>query len=117
MKKVWNPLTTVDDPFDSVAFSQTVKNRFIYAQSGEIYGGGAGLYDFGPLGTKLKNNVIREWKNVFVDGRPDVFEVDTAIITPEKVLQGSGHTEKFADLMVKEISSGEFFRNRFKFNY
>ncbi|CBY18832.1 unnamed protein product [Oikopleura dioica] len=103
-------LAMVDDPFDSVALSQTVKNRFIYAQSGEIYGGGAGLYDFGPLGSKLKNNVIREWKNVFVDGRPDVFEVDTTIMTPERVLQGSGHTEKFADLMVKEISSGEFFR-------
>jgi len=60
----------------------------------------------------LKNNVIREWKNVFVDGRPDVFEVDTTIMTPERVLQVSGHTEKFADLMVKEMSSGEFFRNR-----
>ena len=70
-------------------------------QSGEIYGGSAGFYDFGPNGTKLKNNLVAQWRKYFVLGREDVLEMESSIITPKKVFEASGHLAKFSDFMVK----------------
>lgn len=39
-------------------FEDLVKRKFIYAQTAEIYGGTAGLFDYGPIGCGIKNNLI-----------------------------------------------------------
>ena len=39
-----------------------------------------------------------------------MLEVDCTMLTPENVLKASGHVDKFADLMVKDLKNGECFR-------
>ena len=47
------------------------RKGFVY-QSGEIYGGFAGFWDFGVLGAELKNNIKKEWWKFHVWQRRDV---------------------------------------------
>ncbi|OGZ97845.1 MAG: glycine--tRNA ligase [Candidatus Sungbacteria bacterium RIFCSPLOWO2_12_FULL_41_11] len=75
------------------------RRGFIYPGS-EIYGGLAGTWDYGPLGVELKNNIKKEWWKRFVQGRDDVFGVDTAILMNAKVWEASGHLKNFVDPMV-----------------
>lgn len=83
--------------------------RFFYTQSFEIYGGVAGLYDYGPTGAALQANIISHWRNHFII-EEDMLELDTTIMTLSDVLKTSGHVDKFADWMVKDTKSGEIYR-------
>ncbi len=76
------------------------KRRGFIFKSSEIYGGLAGIWDYGPLGTALKNNIKREWWRLVVEERDDVVGLDSTILTPPPVLKASGHAEHFFDLMV-----------------
>ena len=75
------------------------RRGFIY-QSNEIYGGLRGLYDYGPLGVELKNNLKQAWWRAMVYDRDDVEGLDSSILTNPKVLQYSGHEDTFADPLV-----------------
>src|SRR5579884_4106946 len=75
------------------------RRGFIY-QGSDIYGGLAGTYDYGPLGTLLKRNIISEWLRFFVDGWDDMYQIDSAILMNRKVWQASGHEAGFNDPMV-----------------
>ena len=67
------------------------KRRGFIFQSGEIYGGLQGLYDYGPLGVELKNNLQKAWWSSMVYERDDVEGLDASILTKPEVLQPSGH--------------------------
>jgi glycyl-tRNA synthetase len=54
----------------------------------EIYGGVAGLFDYGPLGCQLKGNVEALWKRHFVL-EEDMLEVSCVSLTPDEVLKTS----------------------------
>lgn len=86
-----------------------LKRRFFYDQSFAIYGGLAGQYDFGPMGCALKSNMLQLWRKWFVL-EEQMLEVDCSTLTPESVLKASGHVDRFADYMVKDLLSGEYFR-------
>lgn len=73
------------------------KRRGFIFQSSEIYGGLSGVYDYGPLGVELKNNIKRLWWQDVVEAREDVVGLDAAIIMPPKVWVASGHLEHFVD--------------------
>ena len=75
------------------------RRGFIFPGS-EIYGGLANTYDFGPLGTELKRNLINLWWNTFVSSRSDMFGLDTSVIMSPKVWDASGHTENFTNVMI-----------------
>lgn len=75
------------------------RRGFIFPGS-EIYGGLANTYDFGPLGTELKRNLINLWWKTFVTDRSDMFGLDTSILMSPKVWEASGHTENFTNVMV-----------------
>ncbi|KQM11282.1 glycine--tRNA ligase [Methanomassiliicoccales archaeon RumEn M1] len=76
------------------------KRRGFLYPSFEIYGGVAGMYDYGPLGTALKNNIIEIWRRLYTLGEGFV-EIDSETIGPEMVFKASGHVDEFADKMVK----------------
>ena len=65
----------------------------------EIYGGIAGLYDYGPLGTAMKNNIISTWRKMYTLGEGFI-EIDTDTIGPEAVFKASGHVDQFSDKLV-----------------
>jgi glycyl-tRNA synthetase len=69
--------------------------------SGEIYGGLAGFWDYGPLGVELKNNIKKQWWDKFVRFRQDVVGMDGAIITHPRVWKASGHVDGFNDLVTR----------------
>lgn len=72
------------------------RRGFIFPGS-EIYGGLAGIYDYGPLGLALKNNIKQYWWKKFVDNRRDMYGIDTAILMNSKVWEMAGHIANFAD--------------------
>ena len=75
------------------------RRGFVY-QASEIYGGLQGVYDYGPLGVELKNNLKAAWWRSMVYERDDVEGLDSAILTNPRVLRYSGHEETFADPLV-----------------
>ena len=76
------------------------KRRGFIFQSNEIYGGMQGLYDYGPLGVELKNNLKQSWWASMVYDRDDVEGLDASILTAPNVLKHSGHEDTFSDPMV-----------------
>ena len=76
------------------------KRRGFIFQSSEIYGGLQGMYDFGPLGVELKNNLKTAWWKSMVYERDDVEGLDASILTNQLVLNYSGHEDTFTDPLV-----------------
>lgn len=69
---------------------------FIY-QGSEIYGGLANTWDYGPLGTRLKNQIKDAWRYYFIQKRENSYEVDANILMNPKVWEASGHLASFTD--------------------
>ena len=86
------------------------KRRGFIFQSNEIYGGLQGLYDYGPLGVELKNNLKNSWWKSMVYERDDIEGIDSSILTNPLVLKYSGHEDTFTDPLVDCKSCGERFR-------
>lgn len=87
-----------------------LKRRGFVYQGSDIYGGLAGMWDYGPHGVTLKQNVKNIWWRQFVESRENIYGLDGAIILKRDVLQASGHTEGFADPLVEDEKTGERFR-------
>ncbi|OMO94757.1 hypothetical protein CCACVL1_05845 [Corchorus capsularis] len=91
------------------AVVNTLERRLFYVSSFKIYGGVAGLYDYGPPGCAVKSNVLAFWRQHFVL-EENMLEVDCPCVTAEIVLKASGHVDKFTDLMVKDEKTGTCYR-------
>ena len=76
------------------------KRRGFIFQSSDIYGGLQGVYDYGPLGVELKNNLKAAWWSSMVYERDDVEGLDAAILTNPVTLKYSGHVDTFTDPLV-----------------
>lgn len=72
------------------------RRGFVYPGS-EIYGGEAGLYDFGPYGVELLNNIKAAWWQANVQLKPNYVGLDSAMFKNPKVWEASGHVGGFAD--------------------
>lgn len=77
------------------------KRRGLIYPGSEIYGGLAGTWDFGPLGSLLKKNFKDLWWKEMVQLRDDTVGVDAAILMNPKAWEASGHTEGFIDPLVE----------------
>ncbi|KAK4302842.1 hypothetical protein Pmani_025097 [Petrolisthes manimaculis] len=97
------------DNFDRAKMTDLIKRRFFYDNSFAIYGGITGQYDYGPMGCDLVDNMLAEWQKHFVI-QERMLKVNCSILTPEPVLKASGHVDKFADYMVKDVKTGECYR-------
>ena len=76
------------------------KRRGFIFQAADIYGGSQGLYDYGPLGVELKNNLKAAWWRAMVYERDDVEGLDSTLLTNRRILQYSGHEDTFSDPLV-----------------
>ena len=77
------------------------KRRGFFFQSSEIYGGIQGVWDYGPLGVALRNNIKRSWWRSMVELRDDVVGIDAGILMNPKVWVASGHVQNFTDPLVE----------------
>ncbi len=75
------------------------KRRGFTFPSSDIYGGVEAIWDFGPLGVELKNNLKKIWWHRFVQERVDIVGIDGSVIMHPKVWQASGHTKDFTDAL------------------
>ncbi len=66
-------------------------------QGSDIYGGLANTWDYGPLGSRLKNNLKDAWRKRFIQERPNAYELDADILMHPRVWEASGHVDSFAD--------------------
>ena len=74
------------------------KRRGFIWPSFELYGGVAGMYDYGPLGCSLRNNIVDVWRSIY-KGREGFVEIDSETVNPREVFKASGHVDEFADLI------------------
>src|SRR3989344_1192892 len=76
------------------------KRRGFVFQGSEIYGGLSGVWDYGPLGFLMKENIKREWwKHMLREDH--IIPLDSAILMNEKVFTASGHLENFFDPLLE----------------
>jgi len=103
-----------DDPGPSVANLDTIvslsKRRGFVFPSSEIYGGINAVWDYGPLGVELKNNVKRAWWKAMIQERDDIVGLDAGILMAPQVWVTSGHVAEFSDPMVECLNDHKRFR-------
>lgn len=97
------------EKFDRGKCEDLLKRRFFYAPAFEIYGGVAGLYDFGPMGCAMETNLVNIWRSHFVL-EEQLLEVRCTQMTPHQVLKASGHVDRFTDVMVRDVKTGDCYR-------
>ncbi len=86
--------------------SGMLKRRGIILPAFEIHGGSKGLYDFGPVGGRLRNRVNQNWIDHWIS-MGNITEISCPTVTPFEVLEASGHVGEFSDFMVDCIACGE----------
>ena len=112
-----------DDNYTGLVFTKTegilmniddlfalAKSRGLFWQSAEIYGGLAGIYDYGHLGTLIKRRFENTWLSFFVESSDNYYLIEGSTILPEKPLVSSGHAERFNDVIISCIKCHSYYR-------
>ena len=76
------------------------KRRGFIFQSSEIYGGFGAVYDYGPLGVELKNNISHSWWKFMTHNHENIVGLDSGIFMHPKIWEASGHVDAFNDPLV-----------------
>ena len=82
---------------EMVAF---LKSRAFVFPSSEIYGGLAGVYDYGHYGYLLCQNIKKAWMDSMIRERDDIVALDSAIFMHQTTWKASGHLDSFGDPQV-----------------
>lgn len=82
---------------------------FIYPSS-EIYDGLGGIYDYGPMGVELKNNIREYWWKAMVQLHENIVGIDSAIFMHPKIWKASGHVDAFNDPLIDNKDSKKRYR-------
>ncbi|MDR3075218.1 MAG: glycine--tRNA ligase, partial [Candidatus Methanoplasma sp.] len=85
------------------------KRRGFIWPSFEIYGGVAGMFDYGPLGSNMRNNIVEVWRDIY-KRREGFIEIDSETVNPREVFKASGHVDEFADLVTYCTKCNSAFR-------
>ena len=72
---------------------------FIF-QGSEIYDGLANTWDYGPLGSRLKNTIKDAWRKRFIQENDNSYELDASILMHPRVWEASGHVGGFSDPLI-----------------
>ena len=76
------------------------KRRGFIFQSSDIYGGFSAVYDYGPLGIELKNNISQLWWKEMTQAHENIVGLDSGILMHPKIWEASGHVGAFNDPLV-----------------
>jgi len=99
--------TKTPDKFTII--NELARRRGFFWQSYEIYGGAGGFVTYGALGAKLKQNIERKLRELFVN-KLGILEIESPIISPSKVFEASGHVDHFKEPMVECLKCKKRFR-------
>jgi len=79
-------------------------------QSSEVYDGLAAVYDYGPFGVELKNNIKEYWWKSMVQMHENIVGIDSAIFMHPKIWKASGHVDAFNDPLIDNKDSKKRYR-------
>lgn len=97
--KEWIYKKVFSAPMNSRAeIEEILKHRFFVAQTG--YPPQNGFLDYGPVLTQIKQQIVDEFRRVFVD--EDMYEIEPSAVLPYEVLKNSGHVDKFCDVIITD---------------
>ena len=102
--------TTMSSPATLDKLIALCKRRGFVFPSAEIYGGLNGIYDFGPMGVLLKENIRTAWRRSMNSLKYDVLYLEGALLGPHAMWQASGHVENFHDPMVDCLNCKKRYR-------
>jgi glycyl-tRNA synthetase len=100
---------TVDPKVMEEIVSLCKRRGFIFPSS-DIYGGLASAWDYGPLGSELKNRIQKFWWREMTQMHDNIVGLDASIMMHPRVWEASGHVENFDDLLVEDTVTNERFR-------
>ena len=86
------------------------KRRGFVFPGSEIYGGLANTWDYGPLGSQMRQNLKRLWWQEIVEKRANMVGLDGAILMNPRVWQASGHVDTFNDPLVEDVVTHKRYR-------
>jgi len=89
--------------------NELARRRGFFWPSYEIYGGASGFVTYGSLGARLKQNIEKKLRELFVN-KLGIIEVESPVITPGKVFEASGHIDHFKEPMVECLKCKKRFR-------
>lgn len=89
--------------------SHSKEYGFIFPSS-EIYDGLGGVYDYGPMGVELKNNIREYWWRAMVQMHENIVGLDSAIFMHPKIWKASGHVDAFNDPLIDNKDSKKRYR-------
>ena len=98
VEKRKNDITMSESSLDKI-ISLCKRRGFIF-QSSEIYGGFGAVYDYGPLGVELKNNISQLWWKRMTQNHENILGLDSGILMHPKIWEASGHVDAFNDPLV-----------------
>ncbi|UUM19024.1 glycine--tRNA ligase [Mycoplasma sp. 1018B] len=87
-----------------------LKNSGYIFQGSEIYGGLSNTWDYGPLGSILKDNLAKLWKKEFITKEKNNYLLDTKILMNPQVWVTSGHVGNFSDPLIENLNNGKRYR-------
>jgi len=90
-----------DKKFSLEDIARFCKSKGFIYEGSEIYGGMGGLYDYGPFGSLLADNIRNEWKKSMIQLEDNILALDSAIATRPEVWVASGHVGGFSDPLVE----------------
>jgi len=99
--------TKTSDKFTII--NELARRRGFFWQSYEIYGGVSGFVTYGLLGAKLKQNIEKKVRKLFVN-KLGILEIESPVIAPSKVFEASGHVDHFKEPMVECLKCKRRFR-------
>jgi glycyl-tRNA synthetase len=103
-------MDSVNSPVTLEKIVALCKRRGFVFPTAEIYGGLNGVYDFGPLGALLKNNIRNAWSQSISSAVGDVVFFEGSILAPSAVWEASGHVKNFHDPLVDCLNCKHRFR-------
>lgn len=89
--------------------SHAKSNGFIFP-SGEIYDSLSAIYDYGPYGILLKNNIKDFWWKSMIKLHRNIVGVDTSILMHPRIWKASGHLDAFHDTLIDNKDSRRRYR-------
>src|SRR5690606_25385960 len=97
-----------EDLFKKI-ISHSKEYGYIFPSS-EIYDGLSAVYDYGPYGVELKNNIKQYWWKAMTQMHDNIVGIDAAIFMHPKTWKASGHVDAFNDPMIDNKDSKKRYR-------
>ncbi|MBC6991762.1 MULTISPECIES: glycine--tRNA ligase [Hymenobacter] len=104
-----NPKPTLENTQLKDIVAHAKEYGFVFPSS-EIYDGLQAVYDYGPNGVELKNNLKQLWWRAMTQLNPNVVGIDAAIFMHPLTWKASGHVDGFSDPMIDNLDSKKRYR-------